>query len=177
MKIPLPWFNTLKQSKPTNESFIHPRTSGNLTFQHDQGNPQQRQAFWITIKTQETHQQHQQLQRDYSSWTRKRHSHTHQNKQWFKIMDCMILQLWLSTIIEEGWRLLTTLMNKAIKRSKPFADIIKQFCVILQIQEDMRGIIKTYQQINKETETSKNISWKCSQDTLTSEHLLMRNKQ
>ena len=56
-----------------------------------------------------------------------------------KITEYMIPQAWLSTIMKEGWALVRTLINKAIKRSKPFVDVIEQCWVILQLPELQSG--------------------------------------
>ena len=61
----------------------------------------------------------------------------------------MILQAWLSTITKEGWSLVKTVINKAIKGSEPFADVAEQCCVILQLPEVAQGIMEAYKQIKQ----------------------------
>ena len=56
----------------------------------------------------------------------------------------MKLQVWLGTIANKGWSRVRSLINKAMKGSEPFGDIIEQRCVILQLPEDAQGILKAY---------------------------------
>ena len=63
-----------------------------------------------------------------------------------KLMTNFEKQLYMS---KDGWLLIQTLINKVIKGSKPFDNVVEQCCVILQRPEDAQGIMEAYKQIKQ----------------------------